>query len=266
MPLRLARARRARPRGVERPEVLAAPRAPAPPAPAAPWARPSSCSSPSTGCTTTTSRGTPGAARTAAGLLPPTSTPQGVRRSAEFVHDVAGRYVVADNDDARALTGELGGRPRRPGTAPADLAGRGATGPPPRRRRDRAGPRPRADLSRPSRSTPRSWPPTGPAAVEAPPARSRRRAPEEPEPAPSRTRPPDARPTREETTGSPSPQPTPRSSPRSAARRRRGASPRSPSSTWAWSRRRRPPEVAQAQGPGLGAVVGRDHVRRRPES
>jgi hypothetical protein len=34
---------------------------------------------------------------------------QGVRRSAEFVHDVAGRYVVADNDDARALTGELGG-------------------------------------------------------------------------------------------------------------------------------------------------------------
>lgn len=34
---------------------------------------------------------------------------QGVRRSAEFVHDVAGRFVVADNDDARALTGELTG-------------------------------------------------------------------------------------------------------------------------------------------------------------
>lgn len=33
---------------------------------------------------------------------------QDVRRSAEFVHDVAGRYVVADNDDARVLTGDLG--------------------------------------------------------------------------------------------------------------------------------------------------------------
>lgn len=38
----------------------------------------------------------------------------GVRRSAEFVHDVAGRYVVADNDDARALTGDLGGTPAAP--------------------------------------------------------------------------------------------------------------------------------------------------------
>ncbi len=38
----------------------------------------------------------------------------GVRRSAEFVHDVAGRYVVADNDDARAMTGDLGGTPAAP--------------------------------------------------------------------------------------------------------------------------------------------------------
>ena len=42
---------------------------------------------------------------------------QGVRRSAEFVHDVAGRFVVADNDDARTLTGELGDTGT--GTAPA---------------------------------------------------------------------------------------------------------------------------------------------------
>ncbi|KQT89207.1 hypothetical protein ASG49_15505 [Marmoricola sp. Leaf446] len=39
---------------------------------------------------------------------------QGVRRSAEFVHDVAGRYVVAENDDARTLTGELGASPAGP--------------------------------------------------------------------------------------------------------------------------------------------------------
>ncbi|ROR91358.1 septation protein SepH [Nocardioides aurantiacus] len=39
---------------------------------------------------------------------------QGVRRSAEFVHDVAGRYVVAENDDARTITGELGAGPAGP--------------------------------------------------------------------------------------------------------------------------------------------------------
>ncbi len=36
-------------------------------------------------------------------------------RRAEFTHDLPGRYVVAENDDARLLTGEL----REPGTRPA---------------------------------------------------------------------------------------------------------------------------------------------------
>ncbi len=70
-------------------------------------------------------------------------------RTAEFSHDLPGRYVVAENDEARILTGELrepGGRVDRrspvdpgPATQLGALPGRA----PPRRRRDRAGPRPR---------------------------------------------------------------------------------------------------------------------------
>ena len=72
----------------------------------------------------------------------------GKPRRAEFTHDQPGRYVVADNDDARIFTGELrapdqAGAPRSSAGTPAQLGahpGRAAA----RRRRDRAGPRPRA--------------------------------------------------------------------------------------------------------------------------
>lgn len=46
----------------------------------------------------------------------------GKPRRAELTHDVQGRFVVADNDDARVLTGELDGRSSSPaasGSAPA---------------------------------------------------------------------------------------------------------------------------------------------------
>jgi hypothetical protein len=44
-------------------------------------------------------------------------------RTAEFTHDQPGRYVVAENDDARLLTGELRA-PDEPGTAPRAQARR----------------------------------------------------------------------------------------------------------------------------------------------
>jgi hypothetical protein len=44
-----------------------------------------------------------------------TYTVAGSARTAEFTHDLPGRYVVAENDHARVLTGEL----RAPGPAPA---------------------------------------------------------------------------------------------------------------------------------------------------
>lgn len=49
----------------------------------------------------------------------------GSPRRAEFVHDVPGRYVVAENDDARRLTGllpEAGPEPAEPRTAPRRLS------------------------------------------------------------------------------------------------------------------------------------------------
>ena len=62
-------------------------------------------------------------------------------RRAEFTHDLPGRYVVAENDEARLLTGELrepGARPATPGTPPVLGAAPGRAAP--RRRRHRAGP------------------------------------------------------------------------------------------------------------------------------
>lgn len=46
----------------------------------------------------------------------------GRTRSAQFLHDVAGRYVVAENDDARVLSGELDESPAG-GVEPASAAG-----------------------------------------------------------------------------------------------------------------------------------------------
>ncbi len=53
-----------------------------------------------------------------------TYTIDGRARTAEFSHDLPGRYVVAENDDARILTGEL----REPGTAEASAPSRGRSG------------------------------------------------------------------------------------------------------------------------------------------
>ena len=59
-------------------------------------------------------RGTPGAARTAAGRSPPTFDAVRARSgTAEFTYDAPGNYVVAENDDARWLVGEA--RRRAPG-------------------------------------------------------------------------------------------------------------------------------------------------------
>jgi len=53
-----------------------------------------------------------------------TYTLEGRARAAEFSHDLPGRYVVAENDDARILTGELR-EPGAKGAAPADRPAKG---------------------------------------------------------------------------------------------------------------------------------------------
>ena len=104
-------------------------------------------------------------------------------RTAEFTHDLPGRYVVADNDEARILTGELraperGRRAARAAAAPAEPGadpGRAAA----RRRRDRAGPRPRRGRrrGRPADApTRRPTPPTPTGSPTPPSADARRRA------------------------------------------------------------------------------------------
>lgn len=52
-------------------------------------------------------------------------------RTAEFTHDLPGRYVVAENDEARVLIGELGESGSRSGSDPGTTA---PTGPAPARR------------------------------------------------------------------------------------------------------------------------------------
>ena len=177
----------------------------------------------------------------------------GSARRAEFTYDQPGRYVVAENDEARLLTGEAtrrapgaarrpGGSPRSPATAcprrRRAAAGRRRAGPigssrptdQPGRRRDRAGPRPRPTTSSP--------PTTADAGLD------RRRLPR---PAPT---------SRAAVDGEPRPG-TSRSTRSTDEAAGRGARPRSRSRAG-----RLPPKVAQ-EGTLLGAELGRDHVRRR---
>ncbi len=123
-------ARRARARRPDRPEGLASAAGPARP-PAGPHPRRGrrAATSPTTRCTTRTSSGTPGAARTAAGPWSRRTPSAGGARTAEFTHDLPGRYVVAENDEARVLTGEL--RPARAAPAAGPAAQPRSAGSPP---------------------------------------------------------------------------------------------------------------------------------------
>ena len=175
----------------------------------------------------------------------------GKPRTAEFTHDQPGRYVVADNDDAKLLTGELRA-PDEPGAAPrvAEASPELGAQPgraPPRRRRDPAGPRhPQRRRGAPRPTRPQTPPtPTGSPSrsartrrraahrgVRRGAGRASRRGTRDRGDRPPTTRPPQSR--REARTPG-----TLRGTPRGEAGR------------------------GQAQGPLLGPVLGRDHVRRQ---
>ena len=94
--------------------VPVSPRRPAPPS-----ARRRRSSSATTRCTTRTWSGTPGASADGRWALVATYTLGGRERVAEFSHDLPGRYVVAENDEARILTGELREPDAKGGLPPA---------------------------------------------------------------------------------------------------------------------------------------------------
>ncbi len=180
----------------------------------------------------------------------------GQPRTAEFTHDQPGRYVVADNDDAKLLTGELRApdEPGSPGATAEASAELGATPgrAPARRRRDRAGPRhPQPTTRRSAAADPTAdtadadWlaEPVDPTPDDVPlieESVGELAAPVAEEPVIERAR-------GAETT----------------AARRRAESPRPRSRADSEDTVEVKRAAAEAEGPLLGPVLGRDHVRRQ---
>ena len=169
-------------------------------------------------------------------------TVSGSARTAEFTHDLPGRYVVAENDHARVLTGEL----RAPGPLPA--AGTRAAQV---RRLSSVPAQDELPLGDDAIELVRDRPETGDGTAVTAPAprparRDRRRGLDRDSHARPRRRARCLWTRRRPATSRPSTSPT--------TRRPR---PR--------SRRRKPAPATTQEGPLVGALVGRDHVRRRQE-